>query len=314
MKKTLALILALAMVLSLAACSSSTATTETAAPAAAETTPAPAAEPAKEEAEALYGEGIWDMVLDEKGTTYGDLRKQQVLEEYTELKIICAYAGDLEVELYEDENRDIASYVSAFMTKVGRDKLMQYNISESVIKTLYVNNTIANKVYEAVTLSVDTNVSDAEARRGKYQYIFKAKYKEGDNGERIELSEEDLSTLREKVAEIRTTASGKSDFYNYALLVTDAKEAECYAGSGDFGEISATVMALADGELSPVLETTDGFYIIKCIAAFDEEATAKNKETIVLARQEARFEEMLATWKRNATVETDTEKWKSLNP
>ena len=36
---------------------------------------------AKEEAEILYGKGIWDYTLDEEGTTYAMLRKEQVLEE-----------------------------------------------------------------------------------------------------------------------------------------------------------------------------------------------------------------------------------------
>ncbi len=269
---------------------------------------------AKEEAEKLYGEGIWDLCLDESGTTYGTLRKKQVLEEFTELKIICAYAGDYDIELYEEENRDIAEYTRAFIEKVGRDALLKYNISEAVVKTLYTNNTIAAKVYEAVTLSVDTNVSDAQARRGRYVYIFKSKYKETEGGSLVPLTEEETASLREQVQKLREQATEKKDFLSFALLNTEADKADVFAGAGYFGDVSETVMALSDGEYSPVLETGDGFYIVKCIKAFDEEATAANREKIVLERQEARFAELLASWKANALVETDYKKWESLNP
>ena len=269
---------------------------------------------AKESAEKLYGAGIWDLVLDENGTTYGSLRKKQVLEEYTELKIICAYAKDMGVELYEEENRDIASYTADFIERAGRDKLLKYNISESVVKTLYTNNTLANKVYEAVTLSVDTNVPDSEARLGKYQYIFKTKYKKTESGTEIPLTGEEVESLREDMRVLRETATKRSDFLSFAKLNTDDTKAEINAGRDDFGEASGTVMALADGELSPVLETGDGFYIVKCVKAVDEEATAANREKIVLARQAERFAELLKTWKANAIVDTDYKKWESLNP
>ncbi|MBO7402823.1 MAG: hypothetical protein J6U10_07520 [Lachnospiraceae bacterium] len=269
---------------------------------------------AKESAEKLYGEGIWELKLDEAGTTYGALRKKQVLEEFIELKIICANAGEYEIELYEEENRDIAEYTREFIEKAGRENLLKYNISEPVVKTLYTNNIIANKIYEAVTLSVDTNVPDAEARRGKYQYIFKSKFKETESGTSVPLTEEENTTLREQVQKLRNQAVEKKDFLSFALLNTEAKEVEVYAGAGFFNEASELVMALSDGEFSPVLETGDGYYIVKCIKAFDEEATVANREKIVLARQEARFEELLEKWKANAQVETDYKKWESLNP
>ncbi len=270
---------------------------------------------AKEEAELLYGKGVWDLVLDEKGTSYGSIRKQQILEEFIRLKIIVSHAAELNVKTYEEENSDIAEYTEEFIKNVGKEKLLAYNISESMVKTLYLNNTLATKIYEAVTLSVDTNVSDAEARQGSFEYIFKSKYKTGESGIKVPLDETALQTLREKMQSLRTTGLTKSNFLSYAQLNTEAKEASIIVGAGSLsGQLEQIVLALSDGEFSPVIEDEDGFYIFKCIHAFDEEATMLRKEEILSKRQKEMFEKTFALWQEQAVVVVDEKKWESINP
>lgn len=270
---------------------------------------------AKEEAELLYGEGVWQQVLDENGTTYGELRKQQVLDEYIDLKIVVSHASEYNLTIDEDENNDIAQYVAEFTANVGKDKLLAYNLSSEIIKKTYYNNMLATKVFEAITLSVDTNVSDSEARQSTYQYIFKSKYKTGDAGEKLALSEEELENLRSKMKSIYETGKSKSNFLSYAQLNTEAASAQMTVGAGDLPDsISQLVLSLADNEFSPVLETDEGFYIFKCIAAFDEDATMAKKEEILSERQQAEFDSTFAGWKESAVIVINNSKWESINP
>lgn len=271
---------------------------------------------AKEEAEILYGKGIWDYTLDEEGTTYAMLRKEQVLEELINTHVACLHAAELGVDVYEEENRDIAEYTSEFIENVGRENLLKYNLTEALIRQIYKNNTLALKVYESITLSVDTDIADEQARQMKIQYIFKDKYTEGDNGERVLLSEEELTALRTKVQELRDTGMGKDNFASYAELNTDAKDGVTKSiGAGDFpADIEGLVMSLRDGEFSPVLETEEGFYVVKCVLAFDEDATAARKEEMIVERQDAMFATTFNRWKEQAEIIVDEEKWASLQP
>ena len=271
---------------------------------------------AKEEAEILYGKGIWDYTLDEEGTTYAMLRKEQVLEELINTHVACLHAAELGVDIYEEENRDIAEYTSEFIENVGRENLLKYNLTEALIKQIYRNNTLALKVYESITLSVDTDIADDAARQMKIQYIFKDKYTEDENGERVLLPEEELTTLRTKVQELRDTGMGKDNFASYAELNTDAKDGVTKTiGAGDFpAEIERIIMGLKDGEFSPVLETEAGFYVVKCVLAFDEDATAARKEEMIVERQDAMFAETFNRWKEQAEIVVNEEKWAALQP
>ena len=271
---------------------------------------------AKEEAEILYGKGIWDYTLDEEGTTYAILRKEQVLEELINTHIACLHAAELGVELYEEENRDIAEYTAEFIDNIGKENLLKYNLTEALVKQIYRNNTLALKVYESITLSVDTDIADDAARQMKIQYIFKDKYTEDENGERVLLTEEELAALRTKMQELRDTGMGKDNFASYAELNTDAKDGVTKTfGAGDFpAEVERIVMSLKDGEFSPVLETEEGFYIVKCVLAFDEDATAARKEEMIVERQDAMFAETFSRWKEQAEIVINEEKWALLQP
>ena len=171
-------------------------------------------------------------------------------------------------------------------------------------------------MYESITLSVDTDIADDTARQMKVQYIFKDKYTEGETGERVLLPEEDIAALRTKVQELRDTGMGKDNFASYAELNTDAKDGVTKTiGAGDFPiEIERIVMSLKDGEFSPVLETEAGFYIVKCVLAFDEDATAVRKEEMIVERQDAMFAETFNRWKEQAEIVVNEEKWVALQP
>lgn len=271
---------------------------------------------AKEEAELLYGEGIWEKVLDESGSTYGDLRKQQILDEFIDMKIVCAHAVDYSISLFEDETRDITDFTEAFVEKVGKDKLVAYNITSELIKTLYTNNSMANKVNEIVTLSVDVNVPDEEARQVTVQYFFKSKYKISAAGRKMLLDGNTLKQLKETMQELRNTGASKDNFKSFAETNTEAAgSVELVIGPGMLpSEFETVIFSLNDGEVSPVLEDDEGYYVYKCVKAVDEAAMQKQKELLIAERREKAFSETFESWKKNAVIIVNYEKWNTVNP
>lgn len=271
---------------------------------------------AKEEAELLYGKGIWEKVLDENGNTYGELKKRQILEDFIDMKIVCAHASDYDIKLFEEENRDIADLTGEFIERVGKEKLVAYNISEELVKTLYTNNFLAGKVNEMVTLSVDVNIADEEARQITIQYFFKSKYKISAAGRKMLLDGNALKALKETMQELRNTAASKDNFKSLAEANTDAEgPVEMVIGTGVLEpSIETIVFSLKDGEISPVLETEEGYYVYKCVSAYDEDASQKRKEALIAERRENAFAELFDSWKKSSSVIIDNEKWNRVNP
>lgn len=271
---------------------------------------------AKEEAELLYGDGIWNYTLDEEGNTFGALRKEQVLTEVTDLRIACAHAEELGVDVYEEENRDAAEYTAEFIEKVGKEALVEHQLTEALIRQVYINNIIALKVYESITLGVDTDISDEEARQVKIQVIYKRNFTEGEDGTKKPLSDEEMFALRTKMQELRDTGMTKENFGSFAELNTDATDGvQHFVGTGDLPqEAEQIVFRLQEGEFSPVIEASDGFYLYKCLTALDEDATAAKKEAMIEERQKETFERTFSSWKEKADIQINMEMWNSLMP
>ncbi len=269
---------------------------------------------AKEKAELLYGEGIWDYRLDDDGNTYGDETREKVLDEFINLKIVCSHADDLDIQLSEEEVRNAQDYTAEYIEKIGDENLVKYKLSEGLINELYTDNITALKVYESITLSVDTNISDEEAKQIDLLIIMKSKYTENEDGESVKLSGSALSDLRESTETLLAEGMQKSDFKTFAEMNTDSKDGvEITAGKGDLPEeVEDIAFSLQDGEFASVIETDDYYYIVKCISAFDEDATNARKEEIISERQEALFEETFAEWKEQAEVILNQELWAGL--
>lgn len=66
-------------------------------------------------------------------------------------------------------------------------------------------------------------------------------------------------------------------------------------------EVRAAADSLEDGETAPVIETESGYYGVQMISTFDEEATQTEKETILLERRSAMYEEKYSALKEQHT-------------
>lgn len=270
---------------------------------------------AKEEAELLYGEGIWDYVLDDEGVTYGDRMREQVLEEFINLKTVCSYADDLNVELSEEEMRNAEDYTAEYIENIGKTNLVTYNLSEGIIKQLYMDNITALKVYESITLSVDTDIPDEEARQIIIQYIMRSKYEVNEEGETVVLTGNKLQMVRDKTEELLAESLRKENFYYFAEMNTEGSDGvEMTVGLGELPkEVEDVAFYLQENEFAGVIETDEWYYIVKCISTFDEDATNARKEEIIEERQKTLFDETFTSWKENTEVLINKNLWGSIS-
>ena len=70
--------------------------------------------------------------------------------------------------------------------------------------------------------------------------------------------------------------------------------------------------SLKDGEVSDILKVEDGYIIIYCVDAYDEDATLQVKEQIIEQRRSSLFVELYTQWYSNYEVKVNMELWNKL--
>ncbi len=264
----------------------------------------------KQEIEALYGTDIWDYQLDAEGTTYETMLKEQILNDLIYVKLVCAQAAFLGITLTEDELLDIDEYSASFLAEFTNEDMEYYGFNKETVKGIYKDNLLANKIYESLTLNVDTEVSDEEARQMQFWYILVAKYGYDEEGNRLEYTEEQLEEVKKRATDTYERALETEDFYSLAREVSDDNDIEIIVGRSEMSkELEEATFSLKQGELSQMIENDKGYFLFYCVSELEEQATNAKKEEIIKERQEKVFDESYKEWQDETEVKIDKQLW-----
>ena len=269
----------------------------------------------KNEVETLYGKEVWNCALDKEGTTYVELLKEELKKQIIYTKIICAQAESLGIALTEDELMDVSEYTATYLAKFTKTELDYYGITKEQVESIYRDNLLAMKIYESLTLNVDTDISDEEARHVALEYIFLAKYRIAADGAYVTRTEEELQRLKERAIQLAEEAKTTEDFNAFAKKHTDdTDEIELTVGRGEmFEALEKVAFGLQEGEVSGLIEAEDGYFILYCKSYQDEEATEQAKIDIILERQQNAFSEKYAQWEEDTTIWVDEVLWEMID-
>jgi len=180
-------------------------------------------------------------------------------------------AEDMQINLTGDEEERISEYAEDYAEDSGFDKADV----EELLRMLL----IAEKSFYAMTEDVDTEVSTDEARTISVQYMFFA------------VNDDVTDRMAEnKASEALQKIENGTDFLTLAEEQSDDSihSMEFYKGMYD-KDFETAAYKLETGQVSSVVETKYGYYIIKCINDNIESDTAKRKSEIVLKRREELF-------------------------
>ena len=166
-------------------------------------------------------------------------------------------------------------------------------IQTKVVEKLYTEYALANKVYLQITGAVDPEISDDEARTVSIQRIAFYKWKKNAEGVREELDASEKNALYLKACEVRKLAcEPDQDFAELAGKYSDDHTLNYSIGKEDVDEAAAQVIFnLETREVSEVIETDKGYYIVKCISTFDKSKTEENKKKLIEKRKVEAFGE-----------------------
>ncbi|MBR1740634.1 MAG: peptidylprolyl isomerase, partial [Lachnospiraceae bacterium] len=172
---------------------------------------------------------------------------------------------------------------------------------------------LANKMFYIATDDADVDVSDEEARQAQIQYIFLGTGRTGDDGAEIVLSKKEKKAVEKRANKLLAEARKTDHFSELAEKKSDAAQTEIIMGGNETslpGEVVSAAMGLKTGELSTLIETSNGYYILYCANEKDADATYEKKEEIIAARQERMFKEKYSRWLGENEIEISKSFWK----
>lgn len=267
---------------------------------------------AKQEYESAYGGEIWQYQLNEDGSSLGEWVKEQTLEKIISIKIICREAARRGIELDSEEKNYVNLRAEEYMQRAEYSELALYGIARKDVETVYTDNAIAQKLYDSITLNVNTDVTDEEAIQKHIQSLMLKNHHEDEFGNKSPLTVLEMISAMDRFDALFNEAKETSDFYSLAYANTDDKTyLDQYVGEGDLPEAFAEAYDLKTGEAMQI-RTDDGYYIFYCVSDFDEEAVAVRKEEIIADRQEKAFQDAYESWKRESKIQVNEEIWHAI--
>lgn len=219
--------------------------------------------------EGVYGVEMWEH--DFGGVTFEEYVKDTIIDQLASMKAITLLAGDYGVELTADEKEKVSQAAEDYYGALTKEQIEYMDLELKDVENLYRDHVLSGKVYEEITKDVNTEVSDDEARIITVQQI------------RVD-SPETAQSVKEQLDEGR-------DFASVASASSLDSQITWTFGRGEHeAAYEEAAFALENDQVSDIIETADGYYILKCINNFDQEATEANKVTMVEKRRDELFE------------------------
>ena len=266
----------------------------------------------QEQYESVYGKEIWQRDLN--GTTLAESVKDTVLANLAQVKAMNLLAQKHNVTLDEMEKQFAKEAAKEYYESLNETEIAVMQVNEETLAQMYEEYALANKVYEYIIKDINPEISDDEARTITVDYILIKTYTTDGTGAKIEYSEEDKEEARTLAEDILRQAKEEgSDFKELVLKYSEGDKGTYSFGKGETEEgFEQAAFNLATGEISNLVETPSGFYIIKCLSTFDKDQTSANKVKIVEEKREEVFGEEYDAFAQGLTRDINEKLWESI--
>lgn len=260
------------------------------------------------------GTDMWTSEAEE-GVTYEEYVKDTALETVQIMVLSEQHMADYGVELTEKDQEAIAKAVKEFSGENTQDNKEKVSGDDATVERYMTLQAISSKMQAAIADTVDKNVSDEDAAQKKMEYVFFPYQTTDEEGNAVELTDDEKEALK-KDAEgfVRAVADGT----DFAKAAEDAKQTvEETTFDAESTVINPEAILAADGlekdEVSEVIDTSEGLYVVKVVSMLDREATDAKKEEVLAERQSAEYVAVCEKWMEEAEIEVNEDVWANVD-
>lgn len=239
--------------------------------------------------ESVYGPEVWNVALD--GMTLEENVKETVLAKIAQIKTMYLLAQNKDVSLNEQEQEKVRQASEKYFQSLNDRERELMGVELKTIQQLYTEYALADKVYQYIIQDINPEISDDEARTITVQHILIRTYTTDGAGTRVPLPDNLKRAVYEKALEVRELAvNGENDFVDLASRYSEDSTITYSFGKGEMdAAFEEAAFELETGEISQVIESENGYHIIRCLNTFDREQTDLSKQEIVEERRREVF-------------------------
>ncbi len=192
--------------------------------------------------------------------------KQITMDELTQIYAMAALAEEQQITL-TDEQKELVRWAGEdCFRSLGEEQQQALGITQEELQEIYEKYALAELVAQALTDSVNEEVSDDEARVLELRQIY--------------------TTAEDEIRQAHEELLAEQDFSAVAANYNEADEIALTVQRGDLPQAAETAaFSMEDGEISDIIQTDDGYYIFCCDNKYDEEQTQLHKQDIIEQRR-----------------------------
>lgn len=262
--------------------------------------------------ESIYGSEIWNTSAGDK--TIEEAFKDTVLAKVSRIKVLNLMAKDEKISLNASEKKSVKKAAKAYMKTLTKDEQTMLGATEDVVYNMYYEYALAEKVYNSIVDEVNLEISDDDARSVTVEHIFIKTYHEGSDGKITDYSESAKREAKSRANELREEAVSGSDFESLCVAYNeDVSNTHTYRRGEMPINYENVAFELEEGEISNVVMTEDGYYIIKCINTYERKETEANREAIIREEKNRVFEEKYDEYLVNLIGNLNEKEWNKLS-
>ncbi|MBD5552641.1 MAG: peptidylprolyl isomerase [Lachnospiraceae bacterium] len=261
--------------------------------------------------EQVYGTEIWQQEQD--GVTIEQSVKESVLAELAQIKTMNLMAENYGLSLNNAEQEMVDEAAKVYFDSLTAAEKEELDITLDTIRQLYREYALADKVYDYIIQDVNPEISDDEARTVVLQQIFVKTGERGRDGNIESYSVQQKSYAYAQVAEALRRIESGEDFDVVATRYNEAKDITVSVRKDEMdAAYEKAAFELGNDEISSIIETEEGYYILKCISTLNREETDANKEKVVEERKKEAFSREYDSYVQTLTRHMNEELWQEV--
>lgn len=246
----------------------------------------------KNQYENVYGIEMWDH--DFGDITLEEYLKNQVVSQLAQVKSMVLLAKEQEILLSEEETKTAGEAAAAYMTSLSEEEVRLLKVDQEEIQKMYEDYCLSYKAYDQITEDVSVEISDDEARIIQIQQIF--------------VPEEGLAR------ELKSRLNEGEDFDSIASNYSQASQTTITIARGEKDEAYEQVAFNLDNEeVSEVFSADEGYYILKCLDTYVEDASEENKIKVAQKQKTERFQKIYSDLMQDTLSEFQEHLWENIH-